>query len=56
MARQISITDTKDDFYRLAAAVEAGEEIVITKNGTPKAKMIAFAPKAEEATKKHKGG
>lgn len=40
--RPISIHDAKTNLSRLIARAEAGEEVVIRRNQTPVAKLIAF--------------
>ncbi len=39
-----SVTEARRDFSRLVDRAVAGEEIVLTKNGKPVARLIAFRP------------
>jgi prevent-host-death family protein len=55
MAKQIGITEVKAGFYRLAAAVAAGEEIAITKRGKVKAKLVPLEPVVPEKPKRRTG-
>ena len=38
----VNIHEAKTQFSRLIAQVEAGEEIIIARDGTPVARLIAF--------------
>ncbi|MEQ1566101.1 MAG: type II toxin-antitoxin system Phd/YefM family antitoxin [Myxococcota bacterium] len=40
----VSVYDAKTHLSRLLDAVEAGEEVVITRNGRPVARLVAAAP------------
>jgi prevent-host-death family protein len=40
MSRQISLREANQRFAQCVRAVEAGEEFVITRNGTPVAKLV----------------
>lgn len=51
MREKLSITEVKARFYRLAEEVAAGKEIIITKNGKPRA---LFAPLDVPAPKRTK--
>lgn len=44
----VSVYDAKTHLSRLLDAVEAGEEVVITRNGKPVAKLVQFAEKKPE--------
>jgi len=41
-ARQISIAQAKAEFAALVARAEAGEEIIVTRNGKPVARLTAL--------------
>ena len=43
---QVNIREAKTQFSRLLALAEAGEEVVIARNGTPVAKLVALPKKA----------
>lgn len=40
----VSVYDAKTHLSRLLDAVEAGEEVVITRNGTPVARLVRAEP------------
>jgi len=40
----VSVYDAKTHLSRLLAAVEAGEEVVITRNGQPVARLVRVVP------------
>ncbi len=42
MAAQVNIHEAKTHFSKLVARASAGEEIVISKAGTPVAKLVAY--------------
>ncbi len=42
----VSVYEAQSELSRLLEAVEAGEEVVITRNGLPVARMIRAAPAA----------
>ena len=42
----VSIQEAKDQFARLVARAEAGEEIVVRRGATPVAKIVAYHPPA----------
>ena len=42
----VNIHDAKTRFSKLIARVEAGEEIVIARDGTPVARLVAVRPRA----------
>ena len=44
MTRHIPISEFKDRASELVAAVERGEELVITRHGKPAAKVVAVPP------------
>ena len=44
MTRHIPISEFKDHASELVAAVERGEELVITRHGKPAAKVVAVPP------------
>ena len=43
---QVNIREAKAHFSRLLALAEAGEVVVIARNGTPVAKLVALQKKA----------
>ena len=43
---QVNIGEAKTQFSRLLKLAEAGEEVVIARNGTPVAKLVALPKKA----------
>ena len=43
MSRRISLRDANQRFAQCIREVEAGEELVITRNGTPVAKLVPIA-------------
>ena len=43
----VSITEAKTHLSRLLAQVEAGEEVVIARNGKPVAQLVRCKPKGE---------
>ena len=43
VARQITLREANQRFAQCVRAVEAGEELVITRNGTPVAKLVPIA-------------
>jgi prevent-host-death family protein len=43
--RQVNIHEAKTSLSKLVERVEAGEEIVIARAGTPVAKLVAFTPR-----------
>ena len=43
MAKTVSLRDANQQFARCIREVEAGEEFVITRNGTPVARLIPIA-------------
>ena len=42
--KQVNLYEAKTDLSALVEAAAAGEEIVIAKNGKPKAKLVALTP------------
>jgi prevent-host-death family protein len=42
MTRRVSLYDAKSQLSALVEAAAGGDEIVICKNGVPKAKLVAF--------------
>lgn len=42
---QVSITEAKARFSALVAAAERGEEVIITRRGTPVACLVAIGPR-----------
>ncbi len=46
MIRQVNVHEAKTHFSKLLARVEAGEEIVIARNGVPVAALVARPPEA----------
>jgi len=42
---QVNVHEAKTRLSELLAAVESGEEVVIARNGTPAARLVAVAPK-----------
>jgi prevent-host-death family protein len=47
--KQVSITEAKANFYALAEEAAAGEEIIITKYGKPKARLRPLEPTAPQS-------
>ena len=45
---QVNIHEAKTQLSRLLAQVEAGEEVVIARNGTPVAKLVVLRKKARK--------
>ena len=43
---QVNIREAKTQFSRLLKLVEAGEEVVIARNGVPVARLVAIPKKA----------
>jgi prevent-host-death family protein len=41
---QVNMHDAKTKLSELVAAAERGEEVVIARNGTPAARLVAIAP------------
>jgi prevent-host-death family protein len=41
---QVNMHDAKTKLSALVAAAERGEEVVIARNGTPAARLVAIAP------------
>jgi prevent-host-death family protein len=41
---QVNMHDAKTQLSELVAAAERGEEVVIARNGTPAARLVAIAP------------
>ena len=48
MVRQIDVEEAKAWFARLVSDAMKGEEIILTKNGRPMAKLVAFAEDSEK--------
>jgi prevent-host-death family protein len=44
--KTMSIHEAKTQFSELIARVEAGEEVLIARDGTPVARLVAFRPPA----------
>jgi prevent-host-death family protein len=42
--KQVNLYEAKTGLSALVEAAAAGEEIIIAKNGTPKAKLVALTP------------
>jgi prevent-host-death family protein len=42
--KQVNLYEAKTDLSALVEAAAAGEEIIIAKNGKPKAKLVALTP------------
>jgi prevent-host-death family protein len=42
---QVNVHDAKTHFSKLLARVEAGEEVVVARDGKPVAKLVRLAPK-----------
>ncbi len=40
----VNVREAKTSLSRLLAKVEAGEEVVITRNGTPVARLVRYEP------------
>jgi prevent-host-death family protein len=54
MARQIDVEKAKAQFARLVAAAAKGEEIILSKDGKPMARLVAIPPEASEKKKRGK--
>ena len=48
MARTVDISDAKAQFSRLIALAEAGEDVVIARDGVPVARMVPVARPVDE--------
>ncbi len=48
MAVTVNIHEAKTNLSRLLARVSAGEEIIITRAGTPVARLVAINPKPRQ--------
>lgn len=52
---QVNVREAKDNFSRLLAMVEAGEEVVIARNGVPVAMLVAVEGEVREAGTRQPG-
>ena len=43
----VNVQEAKTQFSRLLADVQAGEEVVIARNGKPVAKLVPYVPKGK---------
>lgn len=50
--KTVSLRDANQGFARYIREVEAGEEFVITRNGTPVARLVPVQPAARKLTPK----
>lgn len=48
--KSVAVFEAKNRFSELVSAVEHGEEITITRHGTPVARLIAFSAPGDGAT------
>jgi prevent-host-death family protein len=48
MAVMVNIHEAKTNLSKLLARVSAGEEVIITKAGTPVARLVPIAPKKKQ--------
>jgi len=48
MAQSVNIYEAKTHLSSLIARVEAGEEITLSRNGRPVARIVQITPEAEE--------
>jgi prevent-host-death family protein len=55
MTRTVNITEAKAQFYRLAEAASRGEEIIITKRGRVRARLIPLEPPKAKKPKSRRG-
>ena len=52
---QVNIREAKTQFSRLLKLAEAGEEVVIARNGVPVARLVAIAKEAQAAARSMEG-
>jgi prevent-host-death family protein len=45
-SRSVGVHEAKTQFSRLLHAVEAGDEVLVTRGGTPVAKIVPVAPRS----------
>jgi prevent-host-death family protein len=50
--KQVNLYEAKTDLSALVEEAAAGEEIIIAKNGKPKAKLVSIAAKGASAVRK----
>jgi prevent-host-death family protein len=55
MSKMMSLYDAKTNLSALVEEAAAGEEIVIAKNGKPKARLVALAPTVKRQAGLYKG-
>jgi prevent-host-death family protein len=48
--KSVAVFEAKNRFSELVSAVEHGEEITITRHGTPVARLVAFSAPSDAAT------
>ena len=48
--RQVSLRDANQNFAKLIAEVEAGEQVVLTRRGRPVARIVPETPRKRELT------
>lgn len=52
--RTVGLFEAKNKLSELVAAASAGEEVVITRNGKPQAKLVTLVDKEELAKARHR--
>ena len=48
----VNVHEAKTNLSRLLAQVEAGEDVVIARNGKPVARLVEYKAKGEEAARR----
>ncbi|HEX4860835.1 MAG TPA: type II toxin-antitoxin system prevent-host-death family antitoxin [Rhizomicrobium sp.] len=51
MVRQVDVEKAKSQFARLVASAAKGEDVILTKNGKPMAKLMAVSSAPEKGTR-----
>ena len=51
----VNVHEAKTNLSRLLAQVEAGEDVVIARNGTPVARLVGYRPKGKRQPDVFKG-
>ncbi len=49
---QVSVTDAKGQLTKLVRRAEAGDEVILTRNGQPAARLVAAKPVPDRATRR----
>ena len=52
----VNVREAKTNLSRLLAQVEAGEDVVIARNGKPVARLVRYRPKGKTATRRSMKG